>query len=244
MGCAQSNVKEKPNDPLDSSSAAAELKLKEMQRLIKSNLLSVSDATSFTISNPEFVNTPDLQGFCPLHWAASNGNLELLRMLADRKAHIDAPNSEGNTALHLAIEKNFVDCAIQLKLYGCNENVRNNIGSLAKRGTEGNKSYGMAGLLSSTSLSQVDLSLSMCEANLEDTNLASFVDALKFLKLKFGTNWTSNLEDKAVALFAKLEKHHTSPDPKDDTLKVVVYDKGKDDYSSQDCKFGISAIFC
>ena len=48
-------------------------------------------------------NQADRDGFTPLHFAAQRGSLEVLRLLLDRGAEVDARNRFGNTPLFVAV---------------------------------------------------------------------------------------------------------------------------------------------
>ena len=48
------------------------------------------------------VNAKDSSGKTALHYAAANGNVEIVKLLMDYKARPDDVDSTGNSALHLA----------------------------------------------------------------------------------------------------------------------------------------------
>ncbi|KAF9007452.1 ankyrin repeat-containing domain protein [Cyathus striatus] len=52
--------------------------------------------------DPKCINTPDVDGRTPLHWAATSGSIDITRYLIDQKAEVDKPDSGGWTALHIA----------------------------------------------------------------------------------------------------------------------------------------------
>ena len=41
-----------------------------------------------------------LQGMCLLHWACDRGHIDVLQLLLDNEAKINATDAEGQTALH------------------------------------------------------------------------------------------------------------------------------------------------
>uniref|UniRef100_A0A2K5K0M7 85/88 kDa calcium-independent phospholipase A2 n=1 Tax=Colobus angolensis palliatus TaxID=336983 RepID=A0A2K5K0M7_COLAP len=56
-------------------------------------------------------------GASPLHWAK---NAEMARMLLKRGCNVNSTSSTGNTALHVAVMRNRLDCAIVLLTHGAN----------------------------------------------------------------------------------------------------------------------------
>ena len=55
------------------------------------------------------VNSKDDQDITPLHNAAQEGHLEIVRYLVEKKAEIVCYDTSGNTPLHLAARKNHLD---------------------------------------------------------------------------------------------------------------------------------------
>ncbi|THH29427.1 hypothetical protein EUX98_g4771 [Antrodiella citrinella] len=58
---------------------------------------------SLISQDPELVNSVDVDGRTPLHWAASSGSLSIARDLIDHKAVVDATDGSGWTPLHIAV---------------------------------------------------------------------------------------------------------------------------------------------
>jgi serine/threonine-protein phosphatase 6 regulatory ankyrin repeat subunit B len=67
----------------------------------------------------------------PLHWAALKGSVELLILLCNRKARIDAQDKEGYTALHVAAAHGYHECAAELLDRGADKEKTNNDGKNA-----------------------------------------------------------------------------------------------------------------
>ncbi|XP_053082758.1 85/88 kDa calcium-independent phospholipase A2 isoform X4 [Acinonyx jubatus] len=65
-------------------------------------------------------------GASPLHWAK---NAEMARMLLKRGCDVNGTSSSGNTALHVAVMRNRLDCVMALLTYGANANARGEHGN-------------------------------------------------------------------------------------------------------------------
>uniref|UniRef100_A0A8C9K6Y1 85/88 kDa calcium-independent phospholipase A2 n=1 Tax=Panthera tigris altaica TaxID=74533 RepID=A0A8C9K6Y1_PANTA len=65
-------------------------------------------------------------GASPLHWAK---NAEMARMLLKRGCDVNGTSSLGNTALHVAVMRNRLDCVMALLTYGANANARGEHGN-------------------------------------------------------------------------------------------------------------------
>mmetsp|Transcript_12021 Transcript_12021/g.29586 ORF Transcript_12021/g.29586 Transcript_12021/m.29586 type:complete len:410 (-) Transcript_12021:336-1565(-) len=50
-------------------------------------------------------NVDDEDGWTPLHWAVRYSNVDLVKMLLEAKASVEAKNENGQTPLHLAVDK-------------------------------------------------------------------------------------------------------------------------------------------
>lgn len=71
----------------------------------------------------------DGQGFSVLHAAVHGGHLEYLKILVKHGANINVVTSnEKDTALHIAAEKGFSECASFLVESGIDVNIRNKLG--------------------------------------------------------------------------------------------------------------------
>ncbi|XP_029809371.1 85/88 kDa calcium-independent phospholipase A2 isoform X5 [Suricata suricatta] len=65
-------------------------------------------------------------GASPLHWAK---NAEMARMLLKRGCDVNSTSSVGNTALHVAVMRNRLDCVMALLTYGANAEARGEHGN-------------------------------------------------------------------------------------------------------------------
>jgi len=74
------------------------------------------------------LNATDADGRTPLHWAASSGSVEIVRLLVDRKAKVDAQDGSGWTALHIASSAGQLPVVIELIGAGADVNAKNEKG--------------------------------------------------------------------------------------------------------------------
>ena len=65
----------------------------------------------------------------PLHYGALFGHVSSLKTLAEHGADINAQDTDGNTALHLAAQMGFEN-AVQFLLSVCNKRIANKEGKL------------------------------------------------------------------------------------------------------------------
>jgi hypothetical protein len=71
------------------------------------------DIAELLIARGAEVNRP---GWSPLHYAASKGNIAMMRLLLDQSAYIDAESPEGNTPLMMAAHYSKSPLAVKLLL--------------------------------------------------------------------------------------------------------------------------------
>lgn len=133
----------------------------------------------------------------PLHVAAQYGKLRILKLLLEKGALVNDANLEGNTPLHFAINADYFDCAIQLKIAGAEDGIKNKEGHAASTGVFGDKSYGIAALASANSVKQLEIAFTICETNLDDINALAFTAASNVAKGKLGSQWTEE-HDKRI----------------------------------------------
>jgi ankyrin repeat protein len=53
-------------------------------------------------TDPNLINAPDADGRTALHWAASSGALDIVRLLIDKDAEVNKQDASGWTALHIS----------------------------------------------------------------------------------------------------------------------------------------------
>ena len=64
----------------------------------------------FLTKQPELVNTQNEDGGTPLHIAAANNNLKLLKLLLQYGAEVESSDINGKTALHIAACNDSIAC--------------------------------------------------------------------------------------------------------------------------------------
>jgi hypothetical protein len=87
---------------------------------------------------PAMVHARDPQnGNYPLHIAAQNGHVELVRLLLTLKANPNKQNGGGHTALHMTTSYDMHDLSDLLLASGADPNLENPDGHVAQRGLDG-----------------------------------------------------------------------------------------------------------
>ena len=88
----------------------------QMHRLIIG--LAAGSLEDELVKNPDSVNTTDIDGWTPLHWAARRGNHRSLRLLLNYGADpFKVTKNEGRNALHLAAQYDCLPCVRILLQY-------------------------------------------------------------------------------------------------------------------------------
>jgi ankyrin repeat protein len=71
--------------------------------------------TAILKKNPKVVNTKDKMGYTPLHWAVSEGNTPMVKLLLSRGADANVAENFGYTPLKMATKANHLDIIRLLK---------------------------------------------------------------------------------------------------------------------------------
>ncbi|EDO45554.1 predicted protein, partial [Nematostella vectensis] len=66
------------------------------------------------------INEPGIDGFYPLHRAATTGSLDCLKFLIERGADLNVLATDGSSALDVAVAEGEYDCALLLVKSGAN----------------------------------------------------------------------------------------------------------------------------
>jgi ankyrin repeat protein len=190
MGCASSSTKVDPSFG-DSSSSAIDFK--PVHSAVRWNN-SYEEVCSF-LETPEHVNCRDnVNGNRPIHIAAQNGHFDLVKLLLEREADIDAKNAKGNTALHMAVEYDYFDSCSLLMERGANVDLENDDGHPAIKGIEGTKSMPVCQLICAKITEDAIDSLNKCMNNMENIDKAGFVQSGLKVKKSMGAQWTDDCQ--------------------------------------------------
>lgn len=77
------------------------------------------------------LNALDTNGLAPIHWAADQGNLNILDILIKNGSDVNLPDNEGQTALHYCSSCGYPDCVKLLLQEGADRNAADNQGDTA-----------------------------------------------------------------------------------------------------------------
>lgn len=208
MGCTSSSA---PNPTSadqkpDTTASPDEVNWKAIHSAIRWN--KPIEEIKVLLTSPAAVNCEDEQnGNRPIHIAAQNGHLEILQLLVKLKVEVDSKNAKGNTGIHMAIGYDYYECAKLLIENGADAGIINDAGFAGNRGLDGDKTYGIAALMSATSPEEVMVGFSLCEEQLDDLTpaKASFVSAGLKAKSTIGkANWTAEMQDRLKTLTIKI----------------------------------------
>jgi hypothetical protein len=151
------------------------------------------------------VNCPDnSNGNCPVHIAAQNGHIDIIRLLILKKADLNVKNVKGNTGIHMAVGYDYFEVAKMLIAAGGDENMLNDLGIPAHLGLEGDKAMGIAALVSAETAEDVEEAFSLCEAKLTNLNKINFVSAGLKAKKGLGVFWTSEHQNTFKSITSRL----------------------------------------
>lgn len=149
---------------------------------------------------------PDPQtGNLPIHIAAQNGHLEIIKHLAGVcKVDVNVFNKQGNTPLHMAIEYDYLDTALCLiEEFNASKMLSNRAGKLSGKGIEGNKTVELLALAKAETESELLDALSSCGANICDIEKSTFVTTALKKKKAVGPEWTDEVQVKFKTVLDK-----------------------------------------
>jgi len=205
MGCGASSqpVTEKPSDYTPPPATAEEKLEKPAPEVVEEvvNFKPIHSAIRWNkpiaeievlLTSRAAVNSVDPNnGNCPIHIAAQNGHSEIIQLLIDKKADLDAKNGKGNTGIHMAVGYDYFETAQILIAAGADDKLPNDLGFPANLGLEGDKSMGIAALVCAQTASEVDDAFQRCQDNMSTLNKVNFVSAGLKAKKNLGGAWTT-----------------------------------------------------
>ena len=144
----------------------------------------------------------------PIPVAAKLGLIKAMTLLIDLKVDINAVNKDGDTPLHFAVGFHHFECAVKLRTHGANDKKVNNTGFSAYKGHTGKSSYGIAAMISATTVTQLDLALNICETlSMDDLDLTEFQNAKTHSLNMLQDSWTAFQIEKYNTIERKLRIH-------------------------------------
>lgn len=153
----------------------------------------------------EAVNSVDSNnGNRPVHIAAQNGHFETLQLLINKGADLNAQNAKGNTPIHMAVGYDYYECAMLLIEAKADPLMKNTAGFPAQNGIDGDKTLGLAALVSAKTGDDVVFALDLCEQRIEEVNKSNFVAAGLKTKKTLGDEWTAAIQDRFKGIILKL----------------------------------------
>lgn len=90
-----------------------------------------ADCSRMLKEKPELLNSVEAGGYSALHFAAFNGDVEMLRLLLSNKPDLDVENYDGNTPLTMAVKGNQQEAIRMLVNAGADVNHASDSGSTA-----------------------------------------------------------------------------------------------------------------
>jgi len=128
------------------------------------------------------VNCADPQnGNRPIHLAAQNGHATLTHLLISKKCDVNAQNNGGQTALHMAIEYDYLACVNALVDAGADKSLANEAGHAAITGIDGGKVLAMVCLTEAVTESE---HIQHLDELLSDTAAQAKVDKVQLVQTR------------------------------------------------------------
>merc|ERR1712166_20116 len=160
-------------------------------------LLSIDDSVNF--------QDPTTGNF-PIHIAAQNGHGEVAQMLISAQADVNSTNSNGLSALHMAVEYDyFFTCQLLVKT-GADPELTSNDGHKACTGIEGGKSVDdpLAAFTDARDAEQLEHAMKLMESHPEACDKMGFVQ--KFMARKKEIHEPALFTDEVKAKISNLIK--------------------------------------
>lgn len=131
----------------------------------------------------------------PIHIAAQNGHIEVVRLLIADKVMLNAANNAGNTALHMSRAYDYYWCGKLLVEAGAGEDVKNEAGFESGQGIDGDKrgDDAIPALISARDSKEIALALDMI-AKQSDVDKGQLVMAGMGKKRSAKELWTASVD--------------------------------------------------
>lgn len=209
MGCGNSKdisvaAAEKPASVKGTPAGPKEVNYKPIHSAIRWN--KPIDEIEKLLDCIEAVNSEDTSnGNRPIHIAAQNGHFATLEMLINKGADVNVQNQKGNTPIHMAVGYDYYECAMLLIQAKGDPLLPNQAGHAGQIGIDGDKTIGLAALVSAKNGNDVSNAFDLCEERISEVVKSSFVAAGLKTKKALGAEWTPAHQERFKGIIVKLE---------------------------------------
>lgn len=146
----------------------------------------------------------EANGNRPIHIAAQNGHIDVVRLLIEHKVDLNAVNNAKNTALHMARAYDYYWCGQLITAGGANRELKNEAGHRSDMGIDGDKrgDDAVAALVSAHNAQQLNKALELIAAQ-QTVDKGQLVMAGMGKKKSAKPLWTTDVDAKFKALCKK-----------------------------------------